>query len=49
METPDPYIISLEHKKKGLQIAMASGWESEGLGLEIGRLQATFDPGLPKN
>jgi len=28
---------------------MASGWESEGLGFEPRWLQATFDPGLPKN
>jgi len=27
---------------------MASGWESDGLGFEPWRLQATFDPGLPK-
>jgi len=31
------------------QIAMASGWESVGPGLEPLRLQTTFDPGLPKN
>jgi len=29
--------------------AKASGWESEGLGLIPQRLQATFEPGLPKN
>jgi len=27
---------------------MASGWESEGLGLKHWQIQATFDPGLPK-
>jgi len=30
------------------QIAVASGWESEGLGFESRRLQAAFDPGLLK-
>jgi len=27
---------------------MASGWESEGPGFKPPRLQAPFDPGLPK-
>jgi len=31
------------------QIAMVSGWESEGLGFEPRRLQATLDPGCQKN
>jgi len=30
-------------------MVMASGWESEGPGFKPWRLQATFDPGLPKN
>jgi len=30
------------------QIAMGTGWESEGQGFEPGQLPASFDPGLPK-
>jgi len=29
-------------------VVMVSGWELEGFGFEHRRLQATFDPGLPK-
>jgi len=44
-------IIFLQDRNKGLmwQIAMVSGWESEGLGFEPRRLQATLDPGCQKN
>jgi len=32
-----------------VEIAMVSGWESEGPGFKPWRLQETFNPGLTKN